>query len=135
MNEMAAEWLKFAQADIGTARLLIKDEERENYYHVICFHAQQCVEKCLKALLIFDSQAVPKTHSMRQLVLLLSSQMRGQLADIEQDIQQLDAFYAFTRYPDALPGSLADRMPEFDDAEDALFTALEVFNRVYEIVN
>jgi len=34
------------------------------------------------------------------------------LADLRDDLMQMDAFYIPTRYPDALPGSLPEGLPD-----------------------
>jgi len=41
-------------------------------YDAVCFHAQQCVEKYLKASLVDHSLLVPKTHDLERLVGLLA---------------------------------------------------------------
>lgn len=38
---------------------------------VVCFHAEQCVEKYLKALLTLKAIDFPKTHNIAELVALL----------------------------------------------------------------
>ena len=65
----------------------------------MCFHAQQCVEKCLKAFLTAANRHVEKTHDLTRLVELCSQ--------VDQDFQRLRdiavrlADYAVTgRYPD-----------------------------------
>ena len=39
-----------------------------NIPYTICFHAQQAVEKYLKAFLSFHNKEVPKTHNLRDLI-------------------------------------------------------------------
>lgn len=39
----------------------------------------------------------------------------------------LDRFYIPTRYPDAIPGSLEDGLPNREDAQDAIRTARCLF--------
>jgi HEPN domain-containing protein len=41
----------------------------------------------------------------------------------QEDLSQLDIFYIPTRYPDALPGSLADGLPGKEDAEESIAAA------------
>ena len=40
----------------------------------------------------------------------------------------LDRFYIPTRYPDAIPGSLSEGLPNKEDASEALQVAEEVLN-------
>jgi len=45
MKKLSHEWLKAAQDDL----LLMEDIlDRDSLTHMVAFHAQQCVEKCLK---------------------------------------------------------------------------------------
>jgi HEPN domain-containing protein len=39
----------------------------EGIYNQACFHAQQCAEKCLKALLAKEGGLVPRTHKVEDL--------------------------------------------------------------------
>jgi hypothetical protein len=48
MKKGTKAWLDFAHRDLESSRLLV---DREYVSNVVLFHAQQCVEKCLKALL------------------------------------------------------------------------------------
>jgi HEPN domain-containing protein len=60
MNE-ASRWLTFAREDLRVAELVL----REGIYNQACFHAQQCVEKALKALISHSrASAPPKTHDI-----------------------------------------------------------------------
>jgi HEPN domain-containing protein len=78
---------------------------RENCpYDLICYHAQQCAEKYLKALLTEHMLRVPRTHDLRFLVRQLPS-------DLELDIE-LDHMITLNRY------SIETRYPEnWDDIE------------------
>ena len=44
MKEAASRWLEFAREDVQMAELALDAD----VYNQVCFHAQQCVEKCLK---------------------------------------------------------------------------------------
>ena len=50
MRALAAEWIRKAEADAGTARREAAVKENPNW-DAVCFHAQQAVEKYIKALL------------------------------------------------------------------------------------
>ena len=63
----------------------------------VCFHAQQCVEKYLKALLVYENKDVSRTHSIKSLILLLAPNMRPDIAPDEQEF--LSDYAVFTRYP------------------------------------
>jgi HEPN domain-containing protein len=78
---------------------------RENCpYDLICYHAQQCAEKYLRALLAWQALRVPRTHDLRFLV-------RQMPADLKLDIE-LDHVITLNRY------SIETRYPEnWDDIE------------------
>jgi hypothetical protein len=58
MNELEHRWLYMANEDLRTAELTW----REGIYAQTCFHAQQCAEKALKALLVAQTgHAAPRT--------------------------------------------------------------------------
>jgi HEPN domain-containing protein len=59
----------------------------------------------------------PRTHSI---VDLLGQLPPDYLPHLREELAQLDIFYIPTRYPDALPGSLADGLPGKEDAEEAI---------------
>jgi HEPN domain-containing protein len=67
---VAREWVLKAEGDLKAAAHLLQlgiDAPTE----AVCFHAQQCVEKYLKALLILAEADFPKTHDLDRLVQLL----------------------------------------------------------------
>ena len=64
----AAEWLRHARSDLALARQpIIGDVMLEG----LCFHAQQAVEKSIKAVLIGAGIPFPKVHSIERLIDLL----------------------------------------------------------------
>lgn len=112
MNE-SERWLAFAQEDLQMADLAMS----EALYNQVCFHAQQCAEKAVKALLVHQGKAPPRTHRLGDLLSLLDP---NPLAPIVFEVQLLDRFYIPTRYPDAMPGSLPEGLPDLHDAGQAL---------------
>jgi HEPN domain-containing protein len=64
--ELAHRWLIRADHDLITARqtLLLADSPTDTP----CFHAQQAIEKSLKALLTYHQIAFPKTHDLLRLL-------------------------------------------------------------------
>ncbi|WP_008310120.1 HEPN domain-containing protein [Leptolyngbya sp. PCC 6406] len=123
MSEAYESWLTFAREDLRMSELAIAD----GLYNQVCFHAQQCAEKTTKALLIIQGQVPPRTHRLGDLVNLLDP---NPLAAIALYVQLLDRFYIPTRYPDALPGSLLEGLPEASDAQEALALARQIFEMV-----
>ena len=62
MSRVIQEWLNKAESDWRTANFLWSADEPT--YDAVCFHAQQCAEKMMKALLIQAQQVAPYTHNL-----------------------------------------------------------------------
>jgi len=109
----ASDWLGFAREDLLVAQWALSAE----IYNQACFHAQQCVEKVLKAWLRHLGTLPPRTHQLSLLLALLPDEV---LSDLRVEITLLDRFYIPTRYPDALAGALPTGLPDGTDAKEAL---------------
>ncbi len=120
----AQRWLEFAEQDLRTAEMTLNGE----IFNQVCFHSQQCAEKCLKACLTAAGELLPRTHRIVDLLGLLTTEAQAVVGDIKESLLELDQFYIPTRYPDALPGSLPDGLPQKSHAEAALAAA----RRCYE---
>ena len=70
MNEVVQEWINKAEGDYLTATR--EADASPPNYDAVCFHAQQCIEKLLKALLTTKGITPPKTHDLTVLANLLS---------------------------------------------------------------
>src|SRR5260221_14129236 len=90
------QWVLKAENDLTTATLTLKSGEG-GPTDTICFHAQQCVEKYLKALLAWHSIDFPKTHNIKTLLQRLPSRVHPELTVAEQE--RLTDFATVTRYP------------------------------------
>ena len=77
MNEQAERWMVFAREDLRMAELAIA----EMLCNQVCFHAQQCVEKILKAWLADRGEMPPRTHRLIDLVAMLGDMRLAGLAD------------------------------------------------------
>lgn len=91
------EWVRKAENDLKSAAHLLKmkDCPVDN----VCFNAQQCVEKYLKAFLITQGKEFPRTHDLGELMALLPPRLRPSLDDKEMD--KLTDYATVTRYPGA----------------------------------
>ncbi len=127
-KDNSADWIFLAESDLKAARVVL----REEIYHTACFHAQQAIEKSLKAILRHRQKNVPKTHSLAKLA--HDVEKSGNIGLNEDDLMFVDQFYIPTRYPDALPGSLPEGLPLKDDAEKATHIAEEIFTTVQESI-
>ncbi len=68
-EELARRFLALADRDIRAFRKLSDDSEIDD--EIVGFHAQQAVEKCLKAILAKHRVEVRKTHDLQVLIELL----------------------------------------------------------------
>jgi HEPN domain-containing protein len=116
MNKGTKEWLDFADRDLEAARILVEYEYVSN---AVLFHCQQCVEKCLKALLEEKGIPVPHTHNVVKLHSLLKENSPEPLLVTEDDLDLVDAVYIDTRYPSGI-GLLPSGFPTKEDAQELL---------------
>ena len=89
-------WVQKAENDLLTAVLTIKAGQLAPT-DTICFHAQQCAEKYLKALIIWRHSDPPRTHDLRLLLASLPQPIRPALEPA--DVQSLTRYAVVTRYP------------------------------------
>ncbi|MFQ5882544.1 MAG: HEPN domain-containing protein [Candidatus Methylomirabilales bacterium] len=99
------EWIIKAENDLTTAAHALTLGERCPT-DTVCFHAQQCVEKYLKAVLVLHRTDFPKTHDLKKLVALLPVQARPDLTNEEQD--RLTDYATGARYPGWAPIPLSE---------------------------
>jgi HEPN domain-containing protein len=93
-------WIERADEDYLLALSAIRRKAPLTYGAT--FHAQQCIEKYLKALLISRQIAFPRTHDLAALGYLC--QKAGIILPINDDALELVTTYAVeTRYPGAQP--------------------------------
>jgi hypothetical protein len=69
MKPTTAEWVTKAEGDFLTAGRELRARKSPNY-DAVCFHAQQCAEKYLKAVLQETDRHIPKIHNLIELMLL-----------------------------------------------------------------
>lgn len=92
------EWTDKAESDLKAGDCLLSADP-EDFAAAICFHAQQCAEKYLKALLVLGNMPVPKTHDIERILALLPP-----LPDLSLTTEQarlLTSYAADIRYPGA----------------------------------
>jgi len=97
MNGTVKEWIAKAEGDFGIAKLALRADLSPNY-DAVCFHAQQCVEKLLKAVLIHHSTVPPRVHDL----VVLSERARNVCptwVPAEKDLRFLTQCASLFRYP------------------------------------
>lgn len=129
-HQEAERWLSFAEDDLRVARLAME----EGLYAQVCFHAQQCAEKSLKALLTRAGQLVPRTHRIDDLWAELPGWARGPLDSLREALLELDGYYAVTRSPDAAPGTGREGLPGSEPANRALQAAQQCWQVAADLV-
>src|SRR5438094_130320 len=70
MNETVREWVNKAEGDFNAASTLMR-ARKHPYYEGVCFHAQQCIEKLMKAALIRRELTPPRIHDLFRLSKLI----------------------------------------------------------------
>jgi HEPN domain-containing protein len=73
-----SSWLAKAEGDLVTAEHTLTLGERCPC-ETVAFHAQQCAEKCLKALIVRSGRTPPRTHDIRLLVQQQDAVIRDRL--------------------------------------------------------
>lgn len=117
--EEVSEWIYFAEEDLRAARVLM----REKIFNQACFHCQQSAEKMLKVALLSHGKSFPKIHDLNELFEKAVQNDILFLLPWREPMATLSLYYMPTRYPDAVIGSLPDRLPDKKDAEEALSMA------------
>ncbi|MFM2433167.1 MAG: hypothetical protein RLZZ511_4381 [Cyanobacteriota bacterium] len=94
--ELAQRWLVRADHEIITAQqtLLLLDGPTDTP----CFHAQQAIEKALKALLTANQVAFPRTHDLLR-VLDLTLALMPDLDIYRKQFADMETYAVDMRYP------------------------------------
>jgi HEPN domain-containing protein len=93
-------WIAYAEEDYSAAKTLLA--LKKPLLGAACFHAQQCVEKYLKALLILKDVDFPKTHDLPTLNTLCNQ--KGILTGFDpQLLTDLTKYAVQARYPGSQP--------------------------------
>jgi HEPN domain-containing protein len=109
------QWVDVAEEDY---KLVISSlRHRPPVAYGACFHAQQCAEKYLKAILVERGQAFPKIHDLSRLSVLC--EQAGVIVLVSEDqLETLSHHAVQTRYPDDIP--------TLEEAREAVETARAV---------
>jgi HEPN domain-containing protein len=103
LNAVVAEWVAKAEGDYLTASREFMISSSPNY-DAVCFHAQQCVEKLMKAVLIDRGIVAPYTHDLGMLDLLLKPVLAN-LPCSAPDLEFLTSSAVWFRYPGKSAGA------------------------------
>ena len=97
MKPITLEWIAKAEGDFHSCTREIRARKRPNYDSA-CFHAQQCVEKYLKARLQEASLPFPKTHDLEE-VLRRVLPVEPQWSAFKPAVAALNGYAIIFRYP------------------------------------
>jgi HEPN domain-containing protein len=110
-------WLLKAASELLTVQRLL---DASGPYDTACFHAQQAVEKALKAVLAWTEQPIPQTHNLEELELLCRNVIPA------FDLHNLDIAVL-------MPYAVRDDL-EFWPPGEAAEQALDIAQRVYTAI-
>ncbi len=112
MKETTQAWLDRAKDDLDTIEQLLDVEHLTN---IVAFHAQQAVEKSLKAVIEELQIGFVKTHDLSRLYNLVEP--HHILVEDRDMLDRLDEVYIESRYPNQM-GLLPYGKPSVEDARD-----------------
>ena len=91
----AREWVRYATSDLLLAETVPSSGVLLEH---LCFHAQQSVEKAIKAVLIADGVIPPRTHNVARLIGMVRESGRAFPDDL-RDSEGLTPYSVLSRYP------------------------------------
>jgi HEPN domain-containing protein len=127
-SQMAKEWLKASNYDLEVIEEIL---DNENLTQMSAFHAQQAIEKALKAVLEFHNQKIPKIHNIKKLINLTKEYIYLNI-DVNIIIT-IDTLYIESRYPGDT-GLLPYGQPTVADAKEFYKIAQTVFNDICKLL-
>jgi HEPN domain-containing protein len=90
-----ADWLRHARSDLALAR---QRPKRGVLFDTLCYHAQQAVEKSLKAVLLARGVPFPYTHDLARLITLVRTARADWPAELDA-AASLTEYAVSSRYP------------------------------------
>ena len=103
MNGLVKEWIAKAEGDCTTALREYRARKSPNY-DAACFHAQQCIEKYLKAVLQKHEISFRKIHDL-EILLQACLEIFPLWQAMQDDMELLTQYAIHFRYP----GESADK--------------------------
>ena len=125
MNEETEKWITKGLNDYKTAEKLLNLPEDEIITDTLCFHAQQAVEKLLKAFLVENNIEFGRTHDIEYLI-KLCSQKDSEFSTLIGSVKNLTDYAVEVRYPDDF------YIPTLDEAREAFEAAKKVKEFVFK---
>lgn len=127
MKIITKEWFVAAEDDLIAAKNLINEERLTN---IVAFHCQQCIEKCLKALIEEQMGMSVKSHDLLRLKDIAN------LVLSDEDIFLLSIInevYTDTRYPGNM-GLMPQGKPSVNEVKNFVVFCDAFFNKLKDII-
>jgi len=125
--DISKEWLKASMDDL---KLISKIIDLADLSHMVAFHAQQSVEKSLKALIEYKQLKVPRQHDLLKLQEMTREYLKLNNDDL---LDTLNEIYINSRYPSEF-GLLPCGKPTLEDAKEFYDFAIMVFDKVCDLL-
>ncbi len=97
MSDLATEWIEKAEGDYRTAIREMRARTGPNY-DAVCFHAQQCAEKYLKAFMQSSGEVAPLIHHLIRLLERCKAHAPA-FELIRPELEALNDYAVDIRYP------------------------------------
>lgn len=117
--DLICKWFKKAEDDLIVAKHLFEDLYPKQI-EIICYHAQQSIEKALKGFLVYNDIEAPKTHDLVALCRMCAN-IDQAFKEKTDDCAVLTLYSSITRYPNEI---------EMDENEAA--SAIEKAQALYD---
>lgn len=117
-EETVRNWIFLANGDLKTAEDVLNTEDPVT--SSVCFHAQQCVEKYLKAYLSGVGKPFGKTHDIAELIEICKQCDKDFDKLYQLKAYKLTRYAVEVRYPDDF------YIPSIDEAKEAVKIAKNV---------
>jgi len=124
MKAVTADWLRSASADLETIGAIL---DNPSLTAMVAFHAQQCVEKCFKAVIEEFDIETRKTHNL--LALKAAIEYVKPIEFDEDTLSLLNKLYIDSRYPGEF-GLLPTGAPTIEDAREFARFANEAMEKI-----
>jgi HEPN domain-containing protein len=126
MNPKDAKvWMNYAETDLHAAYALLSS--RDSFLRQTCFWGQQCVEKAIKAILVFEGLDFPRTYDLDSLRDFVPEDW--EMKKHFPDLSGLTIWAVESRYPGDMPNVVEH------EARETLRLAEAVFDTVSTELN
>lgn len=119
MKKITEEWIKKAEEDYLVATRELKFEPSALY--AVCFHAHQCIEKYMKAILQENEIEFEKIHDLE----VLLQQCRDIIPELEKNREKIIKLSTY---------AVDVRYPGFDVSKEEANICVEIMENIRKII-